>query len=90
MTTDIRTPRGTRRNTVAACAIAAWALAFGPAFADDKIIVGLITKTNTNPFFAKMKEGAEAKAKELGSIFAASPASMMATIPARSTPSSAW
>lgn len=29
-------------------------------------IVGLITKTNTNPFFVKMKEGAEAKAKELG------------------------
>ncbi len=29
-------------------------------------IIGLITKTNTNPFFVKMKEGAEAKAKELG------------------------
>ncbi len=29
-------------------------------------IVGLITKTNTNPFFVKMKEGFEAKAKELG------------------------
>ncbi|WP_298610441.1 sugar ABC transporter substrate-binding protein [uncultured Thiothrix sp.] len=29
-------------------------------------VVGLITKTNTNPFFVKMKEGAEAKAKELG------------------------
>lgn len=29
-------------------------------------IVGLITKTNTNPFFVKMKEGADAKAKELG------------------------
>ena len=26
----------------------------------------LITKNNTNPFFVKMKEGAEAKAKELG------------------------
>ena len=34
-----------------------------------KIIVGLITKTNTNPFFAKMKEGAAAKAKELGVDF---------------------
>ena len=33
------------------------------------MIVGLITKTNTNPFFAKMKEGAEAKAKELGVDF---------------------
>jgi fructose transport system substrate-binding protein len=28
--------------------------------------VGLITKTNTNPFFVKMKEGAQAKASELG------------------------
>ncbi|MFM2318199.1 MAG: sugar ABC transporter substrate-binding protein [Thiothrix sp.] len=32
----------------------------------EGVIVGLITKTNTNPFFVKMKEGAEAKAKELG------------------------
>jgi fructose transport system substrate-binding protein len=30
------------------------------------MIIGLITKTDTNPFFVKMKEGAEAKAKELG------------------------
>ena len=48
--------------------VAAAALAFGfaaaPAHAGD--IVGLITKTNTNPFFVKMKEGFEAKAKELG------------------------
>jgi len=36
-----------------------------PAQAED-IIVGLITKTNTNPFFVKMREGAAAKAKELG------------------------
>src|SRR5580698_1711849 len=36
-----------------------------PAHADP-ILVGLITKTNTNPFFVKMKEGFEAKAKELG------------------------
>jgi fructose transport system substrate-binding protein len=34
--------------------------------------VCLITKNNTNPFFVKMKEGAEAKAKELGIEFAAS------------------
>jgi fructose transport system substrate-binding protein len=33
-------------------------------FAQDTI--GLITKTETNPFFVKMREGAEAKAKELG------------------------
>lgn len=35
-----------------------------PAFAADSAC--LITKTNSNPFFVKMKEGAEAKAKELG------------------------
>ena len=37
----------------------------GPAQADEGL-VGLITKTNNNPFFAKMKVGAEEKAKELG------------------------
>ncbi|KPL52089.1 sugar ABC transporter [Prosthecomicrobium hirschii] len=40
--------------------------ALAPAAAADKPIVGLVTKTNTNPFFVKMREGAEAKAKELG------------------------
>lgn len=30
------------------------------------VTVGLITKTETNPFFVKMKEGAQAKAGELG------------------------
>lgn len=34
--------------------------------ASEQIIVGLITKTETNPFFVKMKEGAQAKADELG------------------------
>src|SRR5215211_3030302 len=36
------------------------------AFAADEIIVGLITKTEGNPFFVKMREGAQEKAKELG------------------------
>ncbi len=44
---------------------AALALAAVPARA-DQIIVGLITKTDNNPFFVKMREGAAAKAKELG------------------------
>jgi fructose transport system substrate-binding protein len=35
------------------------------------VIVGLVTKTNTNPFFVKMKEGADAKAKELGATLQA-------------------
>jgi fructose transport system substrate-binding protein len=37
-----------------------------PAADSGEIIVGLITKTETNPFFVKMKEGAQAKADELG------------------------
>ena len=41
------------------------AVGLGPASAAD-ILIGLITKTDTNPFFVKMKEGATAKAKELG------------------------
>ena len=36
-----------------------------PAVADEAII-GLITKTNTNPFFVKMREGAKARAEEMG------------------------
>ncbi|MDJ0896250.1 MAG: sugar ABC transporter substrate-binding protein [Alphaproteobacteria bacterium] len=36
-----------------------------PAIAED-MIVGLITKTDTNPFFVKMKEGAQEKSDELG------------------------
>ena len=40
----------------------------GAAMADghDGAKACLITKTDTNPFFVKMKEGAEAKAAELG------------------------
>ena len=34
--------------------------------AQDEVIVGLITKTEGNPFFVKMREGAQEKAKELG------------------------
>ncbi|MGV6805422.1 MAG: substrate-binding domain-containing protein [Ruegeria sp.] len=37
----------------------------GAAFADGTTVC-LITKTDTNPFFVKMKEGATAKAEELG------------------------
>jgi fructose transport system substrate-binding protein len=50
--------------SIAAAALCAFTVA--PAMAQDKAIVGLITKTNTNPFFVKMKQGFEAKAKELG------------------------
>ena len=40
--------------------------ATGAPAAGGEIVVGLITKTETNPFFVKMKEGAQAKATELG------------------------
>jgi fructose transport system substrate-binding protein len=53
--------------TVASAALSLMLGASG-ALADD-VLVGLVTKTNTNPFFAKMKEGAQAKAKELGVTF---------------------
>jgi fructose transport system substrate-binding protein len=50
-------------STVAIAALAV-ALTSAPSSAAD--IVGLVTKTNTNPFFVKMKQGFDAKAKELG------------------------
>lgn len=47
-----------------ACAFTAMA---GVAFADGHAVSAcLITKTDTNPFFVKMREGATAKAEELG------------------------
>jgi len=50
-------------STVAIAALSI-ALTSAPSSAAD--IVGLVTKTNTNPFFVKMKQGFDAKAKELG------------------------
>ena len=38
----------------------------GDGGGDGDVLVGLITKTETNPFFVKMKEGAQEKADELG------------------------
>lgn len=46
-------------------AASALALAAGTAQAEN-VNACLITKTDTNPFFVKMKEGAEAKAAEVG------------------------
>lgn len=47
-------------------ALLAGLVAASPATAQDAPLACLITKTDTNPFFVKMKEGAEAKAAELG------------------------
>jgi fructose transport system substrate-binding protein len=41
-------------------------LAFGGAVLAQETTACLITKTDTNPFFVKMREGAAAKAAELG------------------------
>jgi fructose transport system substrate-binding protein len=50
----------------AAAAACALLLATGPAMAQNPPVIGLITKTETNPFFVKMKEGAAAAAKAQG------------------------
>lgn len=46
--------------------LSAIALASSAVLAQGQTIVGLITKTETNPFFVKMKEGAEAEARKQG------------------------
>jgi fructose transport system substrate-binding protein len=52
-------------KSMALLGAAAIALLGAPAMADG-VSACLITKTDTTPFFVKMKEGAEAKAAELG------------------------
>jgi fructose transport system substrate-binding protein len=60
-----------KRLTMMLAAVSATAvLAGAPAMAED-VLVGLITKTDNNPFFVKMREGAQAKADELGLQFQA-------------------
>ncbi len=58
------TTRTLNGGLLAAAALTALTVA-PAAFAQD-VAACLITKTDTNPFFVKMREGAEAKAKELG------------------------
>ncbi len=52
-------------NILAPTAIAS-TLALAAAAATAQPVIGLITKTESNPFFVKMKEGADAEAKKLG------------------------
>jgi fructose transport system substrate-binding protein len=66
MNTNRTNPIRRIRNIALAGAAIGLLAGMAPAWAADKVIVGLITKTSTNPFFVKMKDGAEAKAKELG------------------------
>ena len=51
------------KNILATAAIGLMTLS---TYASAGTTVCLITKTDSNPFFVKMKEGAQAKAKELG------------------------
>ena len=55
-----------QRSTFAIALLSAAAAAALPAMAADEPVIGLITKTETNPFFVKMKEGAAAEAKAKG------------------------
>ena len=48
------------------CFSAAIVLTSTPALAADPPVIGLITKTETNPFFVNMKEGAQAAARAKG------------------------
>jgi fructose transport system substrate-binding protein len=54
------------RTLMSACAVSALVCGLASQATAQDMIVGLITKTDTNPFFVKMKEGAEAQARESG------------------------
>lgn len=54
------------KTALSAAAAAALLSMSAAAVAADQPIIGLITKTETNPFFVKMKEGAQAEAQKLG------------------------
>lgn len=55
-----------RRTSVAISTLLLAALVHCAPARDAQPVIGLITKTATNPFFVKMKEGAEAAAKVAG------------------------
>ena len=55
------------KPALARLSLALIAMAFGGvAAAADQPVIGLITKTETNPFFVKMKEGAQTAATAKG------------------------
>ena len=57
------TPKPIASRLAFAALTAAAMVASGTARAADAPVIGLITKTDTNPCFVKMKEGAKAAAK---------------------------
>ncbi|WP_111414882.1 sugar ABC transporter substrate-binding protein [Billgrantia lactosivorans] len=54
------------KKTLSALTLGLAATLVTPSLLADEVLVGLITKTNTNPFFVKMREGAQAQADALG------------------------
>jgi fructose transport system substrate-binding protein len=54
------------KRTLLAAALCSLGLVVSTAASAKEPVIGLITKTETNPFFVKMKEGAQAEAKKLG------------------------
>jgi fructose transport system substrate-binding protein len=54
------------KRTLLAVAVCSAGLTLATAALAKEPVIGLITKTETNPFFVKMKEGAQAEAKKLG------------------------
>jgi len=56
----------TSKTPLALAALLAMTAALAPVHAADEIVIGLITKTETNPFFVKMKEGATEAGKAKG------------------------
>jgi fructose transport system substrate-binding protein len=61
-----KTPRRHSMQFQQATVFAALVAAAGVAHAQSQPVIGLITKTETNPFFVKMKEGATEAAKAKG------------------------
>ena len=57
--------------SVSIAAIAAAVLTAQARAADDKPIIGLVTKTEVNPFFVKMRQAADAEAKAKGATLIA-------------------
>jgi fructose transport system substrate-binding protein len=53
-------------NTLASTFVASALTLAAAGVATAQPVIGLITKTESNPFFVKMKEGADAEAKKLG------------------------
>ena len=55
-----------RKLTLVLASFLAFAFTFATTAAKAEVEACLITKTDINPFFVKMKEGAEKRASEMG------------------------